>query len=318
MKKYLIPPGLMLFSLWIAISAYGAPSNISIANAQVVEGNAGQRIVEVLVVISPASATSLTLSYSTRNGTASGGSDYVSANGSVNFAPGDTRKKITVSINGDLGVEASETFEIILGTAAGATILDSIGTVTIINDDFISGSPPVYEVRLTHTGYTSFAGSPDNCPIRSNGKVVLTGLLSGSENVGPDDDIRYTGVLDLSIDMDICSSKPGGAMGDEYRVCGMTVIGQGTVDTELEIYYDQRGGYVKIENLSGDFLRLVSGSCDQPQMDEEQDMVPNKTIATIFNGRDLPMLLDRTLRVGRWVERDGVHETVVEVLRVIK
>ena len=298
-----------------AIRASGAAPGFSIANAQMVEGNAGLRMVEVIVIVSQVLTNPVTLSYATRNASATSGSDYVAANGSINFAPGENQKRITLSINGDLGVEANETFEIILNSGSGATLLDSIGTVTIVNDDFISGSPPVYEVRLTHTGYTSFAGSPDDCPIRANGKVVLTGLLSGAENVAADDDVRYTGVLDLSINMDICSSKPGGPMGDEYKVCGMTVIGQGTVETELEIYYDQRGGYVKIENQSGDFLRLVFGSCDQPQMDEEKDMVPNKTIATIFNGRDLPMLLDRTLRVGRWVEREGVHETVVEVLR---
>ncbi len=47
-------------------------------------------------------------------------------------------------------------------------------------------------------------------------------------------------------------------------------------------------------------------------------MVPNKTIASIFNGRDLPMLTNRTLRVGRYVETGSGNETVVEVLRKVR
>jgi hypothetical protein len=97
----------------------------------------------------------------------------------------------------------------------------------------------------------------------------------------------------------------------------MTVIGSGPVKAELEIYFDARGGYIKIERTSGQFLSNVYGSCDQAQIDEEQTMVPIKTIASIFNGRELPMLTDRTLKVGRWVETDGENETVVEVLRVV-
>jgi hypothetical protein len=50
-------------------------------------------------------------------------------------------------------------------------------------------------------------------------------------------------------------------------------------------------------------------------MNEEEDMVPNKTIASIFNGYELPMLKTRTLRVGRYAVSGESGETVVEVLR---
>ena len=53
-------------------------------------------------------------------------------------------------------------------------------------------------------------------------------------------------------------------------------------------------------------------------MVDEEKMVPNKTIASIFNGRDLPMLTERRLRVGRYVETEDQNETVVEVIRKIR
>lgn len=317
MKRSFFLSCAVLLILFGVVPAFGAPPGISIANARMVEGNAGQRSVEVIVMLTQTLTTPVTLNYITRDGSASAGSDYATANGSVSFGRGEHQKRISVSINGDLAAEANETFEIVLRNVTGSPISDSIGTVTIINDD-ISTGPAVYEVRFTHTGYTSFNVSADSCAIRENGKVVLTGLLSGPENVGADDDVRYTGVMDLVMDMDICSVKPG-PRGDEHVVCGMTVLGSGPVNVELEIYFDQRGGYIKFESQPGDFTKLVYGSCDPAEQSEEEiKLVPDKTIASIFNGRDLPMLTNRTLVVGRFEEREGVHVTVVEVLRKIK
>ena len=222
MKQYCF---LILLVLSGAVSVFGAPPGITIANARIVEGNAGQRSVEIMVLLSHSTISAVSLNYASRNVSASAGSDYVAVNGTISFGQGENQKRIFIPVNGDLAVEAHETFEIILRNATGAPLLDSIGIITIINDDNISSANlAVYEVQFTHIGYTSFAGKVADCPIRSNGKVVLTGLLSGAEKVGPDDDIMYTGTLDLTIDMDICSSKPG-PNGDEFKVCGMTVIG---------------------------------------------------------------------------------------------
>lgn len=180
-----------------------------------------------------------------------------------------------------------------------------------------------YEVKLIHTGYIAFSGTLQDCPIRSNGKVVLSGLLKGEETVDAADDIIYTGVLNLNIDMDICSAKR--LANGEDKLCGMTVTGSGKVNVELTIYSDgqdsARDAYIKFEYDStthGRFSRSVVGNCDHKEMVEEEYMVPNETIASIFNGRDLPMLTERRLRVGQFVEREGVHETVVEVLRKIR
>lgn len=179
-----------------------------------------------------------------------------------------------------------------------------------------------YEVKLTHTGYIAFSGTLQDCPIRSNGKVVLTGLLKGEETVDAADDIIYRGTLQINIDMDICSVKR--LANGEDKLCGMTVTGAGPVRTELTIYSDgqdsARGAYIKFEYDStlGRFSRSVVGNCDHKEMVEEEEMVPNETIASIFNGRDLPMLTERKLRPRQFIERDGLHITVVEVLRKVR
>ena len=99
--------------------------------------------------------------------------------------------------------------------------------------------PSIYEINLTYTGYISDPGTLDNCTIRPNGKVVLTGLVSGYEQVDPDEDIMYRGNLQLDIDIDICAIK---RVAGEDKFCGMSVIGSGQVNVELEVQTDARGG----------------------------------------------------------------------------
>lgn len=291
--------------------------DISIGNSSVVEGNSGQRSVEVMLVLSQPVTIPVTVGYNTKNGIASSGSDYVAANGTVSFKAGEMMKKISILIIGDVACEGNETFEIVLSNPTGASLSNTAGSVTIVNDDCISPSAgmAIYEIKLTYKGYTTFYVGPPECPISSNGEVSLTGLVSGNEKVNQDDDIMYRGKLQLDINMDICSVKR--LANGEDKFCGMTVIGSGMVEVELKVQFDARGGYIQMENKTGNFLKTVFGSCDAAEMSEEQTMVPNKTIASIFNGYELPELTNRTLIVGRYVMTGDAGETVIEILRKV-
>ena len=60
-------------------------------------------------------------------------------NGTLNFAPGQTSKTVTVLVNGDLLDEGSETFFLNLTNPVNATISDGQGLGTITNDDGAPG-----------------------------------------------------------------------------------------------------------------------------------------------------------------------------------
>lgn len=76
------------------------------------------------------------VSYSTSNGTASSGSDYTAASGTLSYAAGERVKKVTVTSGDDATYESDETFTLVLSSATGgATITDSSGTGTLVNDD---------------------------------------------------------------------------------------------------------------------------------------------------------------------------------------
>ncbi|HKV35299.1 MAG TPA: Calx-beta domain-containing protein, partial [Pyrinomonadaceae bacterium] len=109
--------------------------SISLNDVSLSEGNAGTKTATFTVSLSNASSQTITVNFATSPGTATAGSDYVSASGTVTFTPGQTSQPINVTINGDTTFEPNETFFINLANATNATINDSQGTGTITNDD---------------------------------------------------------------------------------------------------------------------------------------------------------------------------------------
>ncbi|MBX9789207.1 MAG: cellulase family glycosylhydrolase [Pirellulales bacterium] len=118
---------------------------LSIGNATFTEGNSGTVNVTFTVTLSQASTSAVTVNYATADGTATAGSDYNAASGTLTFAAGQTSKTITVAVRGDTLVEGAETFRVVLSNAVGATIATGTGTGTITDDDQPpSGSPVTF------------------------------------------------------------------------------------------------------------------------------------------------------------------------------
>jgi hypothetical protein len=115
---------------------------LSIADASVAEGASGTKVLRFTVRLSAAATSNVTVSLSTANGTATAGTDYVAATGSLTFTPGQTARTFDVTIKGDLTREANETFQVVLSNAAGATVSDGSATGTIANDDGVRTGGP--------------------------------------------------------------------------------------------------------------------------------------------------------------------------------
>ncbi len=104
--------------------------------ASVVEGDVGQTTALVPVTLSNPSGATVTVNYTTADGTAEDPDDYEATTGSVTFLPNETVKNATVPIEGDLADELDEDFTVSLTTATNATIgSPSVSTVTILDDD---------------------------------------------------------------------------------------------------------------------------------------------------------------------------------------
>ncbi len=110
--------------------------NFTVSSPSIVEGNAGTTTLVFTVSRTDTTPTE-TVYYRTINtGSAAVGSDYAAAMSSLTFAAGDAASQtFTVTINGDLTPEATETFGVQLFSDAGYATLLTTGTGTITNDD---------------------------------------------------------------------------------------------------------------------------------------------------------------------------------------
>ena len=74
----------------------------------------------------------VTVDWTTADGTATAGEDYAAASGTLTFGPGETSKTIRVALLDTADVDGTETFSVQLGNASGITLDDAeaIGTIS--------------------------------------------------------------------------------------------------------------------------------------------------------------------------------------------
>ena len=82
----------------------------------------------------PASSKAVTVVYSTVDGSATAGTDYVVTSGTLTFAPGDVSETAMVQVSGDVIDELNEQYTVQLSNPTNATIENAIGTGTIADD----------------------------------------------------------------------------------------------------------------------------------------------------------------------------------------
>ncbi|MCY4323427.1 MAG: fibronectin type III domain-containing protein [Gammaproteobacteria bacterium] len=131
-------------------------STVTIADASVTEGDSGETDLTFTVELDRAASASISLDWATSSATgdtATAGSDYTAANGTLTFSAGETRKNITVRVQGDTQIENNETFTVTLSNLTGNGTLPSPATATgtIVNDDQPSATVPDAPRTLTAT-----------------------------------------------------------------------------------------------------------------------------------------------------------------------
>ena len=104
---------------------------VSVEDATGTEGADADFVVE----LSAASGRDVTVGYATSDGTAVGGSDFVSARGTLTIAAGAAGATVSVGLTDDAEDEESETFDFLLTSPSNATVLDGSATGTIVDND---------------------------------------------------------------------------------------------------------------------------------------------------------------------------------------
>jgi hypothetical protein len=110
--------------------------NLRVADVAVTEGNAGTKAMTFTVSTPVAAAAPITYTLASSNGNATAGSDYTAVTyAAQTLAAGMLARTHTVTIAGDATVEQNERVLMSLTGVSGASIYDSQGIGTILNDD---------------------------------------------------------------------------------------------------------------------------------------------------------------------------------------
>src|SRR6185295_12716610 len=172
---------------------------LSIADASVVEGNAGTTPENLVVTLSPPQAVPVTVSFTTVDGTATvADNDYLPLSGTLVFGPGETTQVVSVSVVGDLQVELDETYTVVLSNPVNATIADGTGVGTIVNDDVAgNGTLSIADASVVegNTGTT-----PENLvvtlsPPQAVPVTVSFTTVDGTATVSDNDYLPLSGTL---------------------------------------------------------------------------------------------------------------------------
>ena len=123
-----------------------APVTVSVADAEVHEGPGATLDFEVS--LDAPAETALDVSYTTADGTATAGSDYTAASGTVTFAVNEQTKTVSVAVLEDDVDESAETMTLTVSGAADVRIERAQATGTITNSD------PIPKAWLARFGRT--------------------------------------------------------------------------------------------------------------------------------------------------------------------
>ena len=138
--------GMGAYKLSAQFGAAVAQPTVSIGDIARAEGTSGTTQFNFTITLSSASTSSVSVAYSTADGTATAGSDFTATSGVLTFAPGETQKTVVVNIIGDTALEPDEAFFVNLGSPTNAVLGDAQGQGTIQDDEV---GADIFEVNDT-------------------------------------------------------------------------------------------------------------------------------------------------------------------------
>ncbi|HRI21373.1 MAG TPA: multicopper oxidase domain-containing protein [Panacibacter sp.] len=188
--------------------------SISINNVKSNEGNSGTRLMNFTVSLSNTSVNTVKVTYKTKDATAVSPSDYLAANGTLTFNPGETVKTIAITVNGDVTAEGSETFKINLSQPENAVLAIASGKGTIKNDDgsaALTANNNDAAVITEHTGISIYPNpvSTGNLYVELHPSINNTVHIKITDAVGKTVKVLSVNANTQKLSVDISSLKTG-------------------------------------------------------------------------------------------------------------
>ncbi len=150
----------------------------SVTDVTITEGHDGLTKAVFTVALGTKSGIRAMVKYSTVDGSAVAGSDYVATSGILVFEPGVSEQTVTVPIIGDRIPEKLETFQLYLAAPTDARLVKLVGEATIVDDDVVAWTTnTVADFRAGTFEAGSYLAETEN------GEIILAPAL-GDEFAG--------------------------------------------------------------------------------------------------------------------------------------
>jgi hypothetical protein len=229
---------------------------ISIGDATVAEGNSGSTALPFPVTLAKGVPRPVTVSYATADGTATAGSDYAAANGTVTFSPGETTKSIAVTVNGDTTFEPDETLTVTLSAPVNGVIAKASATGTITNDDVARPKPGHYVGSTGKGGKVQFDVSADSTSVSN---VDLSFLAICQPNAIVSDEITASGPFTIAPDGSF--NAGGGGNGLTVSFTGLWQGDGSTVGGNVQIHeaFDDGGTHYECDTGATTWTASLQG-----------------------------------------------------------
>ncbi len=263
--------GLVSKDLMVTVTDNESSASLSVADANVTEGDSGEADLQFTVTLSPAAGHAVTVSWATSKetgDTATPGTDYTAGNGTLSFAAGDTSKTVTVKVTGDQIDESDETLTLTLSNASSASITDTTATGTINDDDSKgivltpaqvtvteasgTGRTADYKVKLATqpTATVTVAVASDTTSAATVNKASLSFTTT---NWNTDQTVTVTGVDDsIDNDPDRTATVSHSASGGDY----------GLVSKDLTVTVTDNEGAASLSVADASVTEGDSGEAD--------------------------------------------------------
>jgi hypothetical protein len=181
--------------VWDGSPSPPLPPTLRIADLTVTEGHAGTRATTFTVTLSAPSAQPVTAHYATANGTATAGSDYQAASGTLTIPAGRTKGTITIPVIGDRLGEPDETFFVNLSGATNATIADAQAVGTIADDEPRSSITDFTKAEGKRNKTTLFTFTVTLSAAYDQPVTVSFQTVNGAATTGDNDYVAKAGTL---------------------------------------------------------------------------------------------------------------------------
>ena len=123
--------------------------SLSVSDTVIAEPTTGSRNALFTVRLSAAETATVTVDFTTSDGTATAGQDYTATSGTLTFQPGQTVQTISVPVLADGPGEPDETFTVTLSNPSNAVVGDGTATGTITEGAQAEGIVMISELRTS-------------------------------------------------------------------------------------------------------------------------------------------------------------------------